>query len=46
MDAVIKRMELYHQAVGEYCFAWGVASDDAGMQKEELLSPDLFTEMI
>ncbi len=46
VDAAIKRMELYHQAVGSYCFAWGVASDDAGTQKGELLSPDLFTEMI
>jgi len=46
VDAVIKRIELYHQAVGDYCFAWGVASDDAGSQKGEFLSPDLFTEMI
>ena len=46
VDAVIKRMKLYHQAVGDYCFAWGVASDDAGMQNREFLSPDLFTEMI
>ena len=46
VDATIKRMELYHQAVGAYCFAWGVASDDAGTQKGELLSPDLFREMI
>jgi len=46
VDAVIKRMELYHQAVGPYCFAWGIASDDAGTQGAELLSPDLFREMI
>jgi uroporphyrinogen decarboxylase len=46
VDAVIKRIELYHQAVGPYCFAWGVASDDAGTQGRELLSPDLFREMI
>ena len=46
VDATIKRMELYHQAVGDYCFAWGVASDDAGTQKGEFLSPDLFVEMI
>ena len=46
VDAVIKRLELYHQAVGDYCFAWGVASDDAGTQNAELLSPDLFREMI
>jgi len=46
VDAAIKRIELYHQAVGDYCFAWGVGSDDAGMQNGEFLSPDLFTEMI
>jgi uroporphyrinogen decarboxylase len=46
VDATIKKLEQYKQAVGEYCFAWGVASDDAGTQKAELLSPGLFTEMI
>jgi uroporphyrinogen decarboxylase len=46
VDAAIKRIELYHQAVGDYCFAWGVASDDAGTQNSELISPDLFREMI
>lgn len=46
VDAVIKRIHLYHQAAGDYCFAWGVASDDAGTQKSEILSPDLFREMI
>ena len=46
VDATTKRIELYHQAVGDYCFAWGVASDDAGTQRCELLSPDLFREMI
>lgn len=46
VDATIKKLELYKQAVGDYCFAWGVASDDAGTQKSEFLSPDLFREMI
>ncbi len=46
VDATIKRIQLYHQAVGDFCFAWGVASDDAGTQNGEFLSPDLFTEMI
>ncbi len=45
-DAVIGRMELYHQAVGDRCFAWGVGADDAGTQRGELLSPELFSEMI
>ena len=46
VDATIARMALYHEAVGDRCFAWGVASDDAGTQRCELLQPDLFTEMI
>ncbi|HJP31554.1 MAG: uroporphyrinogen decarboxylase family protein [Candidatus Latescibacteria bacterium] len=46
VDAVIDQLELYHQAVGDYCFAWGVGSDDAGTQRGELIAPDLFAEMI
>ena len=46
VDAAIKRLALFHQAAGDYCFAWGVASDDAGTQKGGLMSPDLFAEMI
>ena len=46
VDAVIACLKLYHQAVGDYAFAWGVASDDAGTQRGGLLAPDLFAEMI
>ncbi len=46
VDAVIEQLKLYSQAVGDYCFAWGIASDDAGTQRSELIAPDLFTEMI
>jgi len=46
VDATINRIRLYHQAVGDFCFAWGVASDDAGTQNGEFLSPDLFIEMV
>jgi len=46
VDAVIARMELYHEAVGDRCAAWGVASDDAGTQRGEFLRPELFAEMI
>ena len=38
VDAAIERIELYHQAIGDRCFAWGVASDDAGTQRGELAS--------
>ena len=46
VDASIKRLKLYHQAAGDRCVAWGVGSDDAGTQRSELLSPDLYAEMI
>ena len=45
-DAVIECLKLYHQAAGPYCFAWGIASDDAGTQLSGLIAPDLFAEMI
>ena len=46
VDAAIQRLKQCHQAIGDYCFAWGIASDDAGTQKSEVLAPDLFREMI
>jgi len=46
VDSVIECMRLYRQAVGERCFAWGIASDDAGTQRGEVISPALFAEMI
>jgi len=45
-DAVIAKLKLYHEAVGERCVAWGVGSDDAGTQRGGLLAPELFEEMI
>ena len=46
VEAAISCMKLYHQAVGDRCFAWGIASDDAGTQRGEILAPGLFAEMI
>jgi uroporphyrinogen decarboxylase len=46
VDSVISCLKQYNEAVGNYCFAWGVASDDAGTQRGGLISPDLFREMI
>ncbi len=46
VDAVIEKTAQFHQALGDTCFAWGVASDDAGTQRGEFISPDLFEEMI
>lgn len=45
-EATIKKMKLFHQAVGDRCFAWGVISDDGGTQKNSLISPEVFQEMI
>jgi uroporphyrinogen-III decarboxylase len=46
VNATIECTKLFHQAVGDYCFAWGVGGDDAGTQRGEFIAPDLFTEMI
>jgi uroporphyrinogen decarboxylase len=46
VDASISCFRLLHQAVGDYCFAWGIASDDSGTQRGEFINPDLWAEMI
>jgi len=46
VDASIKCMEQLHDAVGDRCFAWGIASDDSGTQRGEFIRPDLWAEMI
>ena len=45
VDAAISQLQLFHQAVGDYCFAWG-SSDDSGTQKGCLISPQLYDEML
>jgi uroporphyrinogen-III decarboxylase len=46
VEATIRCLKQVNQAVGEYCFAWGIASDDSGTQRGEFISPDLWAEMI
>ena len=46
VEASIKCLSQYHEAVGDYCFGWGVGSDDAGTQRGGLISPEIFEEMI
>ncbi|MDP6438812.1 MAG: uroporphyrinogen decarboxylase family protein [Candidatus Brocadiia bacterium] len=46
VDAAIAKLKLYHEAVGDRCFAWGIASDDAGTQRGGIMAPELFGEMI
>ncbi len=46
VEASIKCLQLLHQAVGERCFAWGIASDDSGTQRGEFIKPSLWAEMM
>jgi hypothetical protein len=46
VEATIRCLELVNQAAGEFCFAWGIASDDSGTQRGEFISPELWAEMI
>jgi hypothetical protein len=46
VDASIQCLKQLHDAVGEYCFAWGIAADDSGTQRGEFINPDLWAEMI
>ncbi len=46
VDAAIQCFEQLHQAVGDRCFAWGIASDDSGTQRGEFIRPELWAEMI
>jgi uroporphyrinogen-III decarboxylase len=46
VEASIKCLTLLHQAVGDRCFAWGIAADDSGTQNGEFIRPSLWAEMI
>jgi Uroporphyrinogen decarboxylase (URO-D) len=46
VEATLSCLKLVSQAVGDRCFAWGIASDDSGTQRGEFVSPDLWAEMI
>ena len=46
VEASIKCLKQLHEAVGDYCFAWGIAADDSGTQRGEFINPDLWAEMI
>ena len=46
VDASIACMKQLHDAVGDRCFAWGIASDDSGTQRGEFVRPQLWAEMI
>jgi len=46
VEASIACLKLVQQAIGDRCFAWGIAADDSGTQRGEFLNPDLWTAMI
>ena len=46
VEASIRCLSQVHQAIGDTCFAWGIASDDCGTQRGELIPPELWAEMI
>jgi uroporphyrinogen-III decarboxylase len=46
VKASIQCFKQLHDAVGDTCFAWGIASDDSGTQRSEFVSPELWAEMI
>lgn len=46
VDAAIRCLGQLHEAVGDTCFAWGIAADDSGTQRGEFINPELWAEMI
>jgi len=46
VDASIRCLKQLHDATGDCCFAWGIAADDSGTQRGEIISPELWVEMI
>jgi hypothetical protein len=46
VEATISCLKLVDEALGDTCFAWGIASDDSGTQRGEFINPDLWAEMI
>ena len=46
VEASIRCLSQVHQAIGDTCFAWGIASDDCGTQRGEFIAPELWAEMI
>ena len=46
VEASISCLKQLYDAVGDTCFAWGIASDDSGTQRGEFIRPELWAEMI
>ena len=46
VESSIRCLSQIHQAIGDTCFAWGIAADDSGTQHKEFIAPELWAEMI
>ena len=46
VESSIRCLSQIHQAIGDTCFAWGIAADDSGTQRGEFIPPELWAEMI
>ena len=46
VEASISCLKQLREAVGDRCFAWGIAADDSGTQRGEFIRPELWAEMI
>ena len=46
VESSIRCLSQIHQAIGDTCFAWGIAADDSGTQRGEFIAPELWAEMI
>jgi hypothetical protein len=46
VEATIRCLDMVYEAVGDQCFAWGIAADDSGTQRGEFIRPDLWAEML
>ncbi|HEC62707.1 MAG TPA: hypothetical protein ENI27_10725 [bacterium] len=46
VEASIECLKQLYEAVGDYCFAWGIAADDSGTQRGEFINPELWAEMM
>ncbi|MCE9613304.1 MAG: uroporphyrinogen decarboxylase family protein [Lentisphaerae bacterium] len=46
VEASIRCLSQLHEAIGDRCFAWGIAADDSGTQRGEFIRPELWAEMI
>ncbi|MHB9024115.1 MAG: uroporphyrinogen decarboxylase family protein [Armatimonadota bacterium] len=45
-EAMVERMKLVDQAVGDYVDVWGIAADDMGTQRGEYVNPEVLVKVV